>query len=210
MAWIAAGAAIGGALLSRSGQSSANKSNQNLNAENRAFQERMSSTAHQREAKDLEAAGLNRILSVKQSGASTPGGSVAKMENTNKDLGTVANSAMNATLMVQQLKNAKAQEAKTNAETVLTVNQAKKSGIEASLWDQASEFLPGKQTYDSIKQKGQDISTKLLDLIMPGIDLNSAKKINSNKDMFKQKHVKPNPDMPNKHRKRKTKKRIRR
>lgn len=61
-----AGALIGGAFNSREAH------------KNRHFQERMSSTAYQRAADDLEAAGLNRILAL-GSPASTPSGDSASI-----------------------------------------------------------------------------------------------------------------------------------
>ncbi len=127
--------------LSLFGGSSANRARRAEAQRNRDFQERMSSTAHQREVADLRAAGLNPILSATGgSGASSPGGNMAQQS----DIATPAvTTALAARRQKQEIKNMKVTEKlireqwlKTNAEAnsarqtaMMNVNQRIMSDI---------------------------------------------------------------------------------
>lgn len=96
-------APIIGGLLGKKGQDDANEANVELSREQMAFQERMSNTAHQREVKDLMAAGLNPMLSSKLAGASAPVGSLARVENSNEAAARGVTSALSAQLVESQI-----------------------------------------------------------------------------------------------------------
>lgn len=139
MPWIAAGAAIiGGYISNRSSAKQAQIARDEAG--------RYSGTAHQREAADLEKAGLNRILSgTGGAGASTPSGMVAAQP---ADYSAASSRFLEARRAKQEIKNMKEQKttieaqgwqaaATSDAQSAIAHNQAMQGDVNEELHTQA-------------------------------------------------------------------------
>lgn len=140
MVWGAALGALGtvaSGLIGSRGARDRNTQQIALSREQMRFQERMSSTAHQRQVADLKAAGLNPILAAGGRGASSPGGAMAALEN---EMAPLANTGKEASRLAQEILNMKAarkkviQEEKTSKATeALAKANAAKAEVDAGL-----------------------------------------------------------------------------
>jgi len=130
---ISAGASLAGGML-------ANKANKEIAQDQMDFQADMSNTAHQREVKDLIAAGLNPALSaMKGTGASTPLGAAPTMQD-------VVTPAVNSARTALEMENAKMQNVvlrtqaiKNDSDAALSASQAGKVNAETKQIIDASE-----------------------------------------------------------------------
>lgn len=95
--------------------------------ESRAWQERMSNTAHTREVKDLRTAGLNPILSAKSSGAPVGAGSTATTPDFSSAYGGAAMKSAQLALILSQAR-------KTSAEATLVEDQKNRAGLESDFY----------------------------------------------------------------------------
>ncbi len=152
---------VGGLLANRQRRKEAKR--------NRAFQLMMSSTAYQRQTKDLQLAGLNRILGYSKGGpAATGAGSMAQQENI---LTPAISTALQAKRLNQELKNLKATEIQTISQTDINRAQAE------TAWSTAYMKILELKNYEKIfgGTRG-DIMRAYKDMGTPGTAYYLAKK----------------------------------
>lgn len=135
----AVGAGIGGSVDNYMNTQATNAANLGIAREQMSFQERMSNTAYQRSMADMRAAGLNPMLAMGGSGASSPSGASATMQSPDSSgVGSALSSAIelkNVSKQFQKMDSEmdllKAQTEQAAASKLASLNSAKKTDLES-------------------------------------------------------------------------------
>lgn len=169
--FIGAGLGLVGSLtenrFARQGQEAANAANAAQAQKQMDFQERMSSTAVQRQVKDYQAAGLNPALAYGAGGSSTPGGSAATIQNTQSSAKGLTLDAMNTAATIAQIQKTRAETNQLSLESVERLRNLTANTLLARTQGAALETKTGAEVerlHQQTWQSDQDFALRLKNL----------------------------------------------
>lgn len=138
------GSSVLGSINSASAARDANRTNVELARETNETQIELANTAHQREMKDLAAAGLNPILSAKYGGSDTPGLTRPEVESLAATFSNSANSVRDAALHTRSLaadiEVKKSQAMANSALAIKTGAEARSAAYDADVKEMLSDL----------------------------------------------------------------------